>query len=65
MNSYPGTGGQWMFAGRLIECWESVVVLASGNDLQETKKGWNVGPAADAAKENSISDEKRRTEKCR
>lgn len=34
-------------AGRFAECWESALILASGNDLHEIKKiviMWKLGP---------------------
>lgn len=44
-NSRPGRAGVAL-AGRFAECWESAVILASGNDLHEMKIiiMWNLGP---------------------
>ena len=52
-------------AGRFAECWESALILASGNDLHEIKKNNNnveTGPAGHSGKENSVSKENKRIE---
>lgn len=54
-------------AGRFAECWESAVILASGNDLHEKKNNNNnnvePGPTGHSGKENSVSQENKRIER--